>query len=583
MSKKVIDLTLQSSSPVLAASASVSNSTPDTAELPPVGALNRDIPISRHDSLAILSSDPFVSSPLKTVSRPPPAAQSLDPFGSDPFASSPPPPQQARPSSHRVVEAQSKGKRPIAAWDPISSSLPESSPAPLHRPSTTGQPVTKRPRASSVVLIESSDVDGIGAGNSHSDDDDDEELPDIADFDLSQARQFSYKSVLQASQNASGPSRRKPLTKAMSGAGRLERVQTSTTSTAEQREQKTTKAAEREQKKREREKAKAAKQFEKERAAAIAEVNKARADRKVSSTEMIVDLPASLDASLRDQIVLLLESLNIHHTISDASTNNLITWRRKVRSRFDDESGQWVPAPARIEHEPHVLKIMTAEKLVDLAMHEKLDESANQIKSQYPQHQVIYILEGVTAWTRKNRNIRNRQFAAEVRGTNSNARNRQEYVSEDIIEDAMLQLQIEHDFLLHHTAVPNETAQWVVTFTQHISTVPYRKQRDESTSTARFCMDTGQVKTGEDANDTYVRMLQEIVRVTAPIAYGVASEFGTVSQLAWGLEQGGPGRLDQVRKSANREGVSSDRTIGQAVSRRMHKIFTGRDETSTDI
>ena len=96
-------------------------------------------------------------------------------------------------------------------------------------------------------------------------------------------------------------------------------------------------------------------------------------------------------------------------------------------------------------------------------------------------------------------------------------------------------------------------------------------------------MENWQLKTGEDTQDTYVRMLQEIFRITAPIAYGIASEFPTVSELVKGLEQGGPGRLDAVRKSANREGVSSDRNIGQAISKRMHKIFTGRDPMSTDI
>lgn len=96
-------------------------------------------------------------------------------------------------------------------------------------------------------------------------------------------------------------------------------------------------------------------------------------------------------------------------------------------------------------------------------------------------------------------------------------------------------------------------------------------------------MESGQVKTGEDAKDTYVRMLQEIVRVTAPIAYGIAAEFGTVSRLVRGLEERGPTLLEGVKKSANKDGAFSDRMVGQAVSRRMYKVFTGVDETSTDV
>jgi len=49
------------------------------------------------------------------------------------------------------------------------------------------------------------------------------------------------------------------------------------------------------------------------------------------------------------------------------------------------------------------------------------------------------------------------------------------------------------------------------------------------------------------------------------------------------LEEGGPSRLEGVRKCINKDGQASDRTIGQAVSKRLYKVFTGRDETSTEV
>lgn len=268
----------------------------------------------------------------------------------------------------------------------------------------------------------------------------------------------------------------------------------------------------------------------------------------------------------------------------------MVKWRRKVNSKFDEESGQWVPMPLRIENEEHALVFMTAEDIVQLAVDDGIDEHMTSVRSHFPEEKLIYVLQGVTAWTRKNRNIRNRQFAAGVRSQNESqpatARRRAEqaeYIDEDMVEDAMLRLQVEHDVLIHHTALPLETAQWISIFTQNISTIPYKKQKDEDTAGARFCMDSGQVRTGENTQDTYVRMLQEIVRVTAPIAYGVASELSTVTKLVEGLETKGPTALEQVRKSANKDGAFSDRTIGQAVSKRLYKIFTGTDETSTDV
>lgn len=274
-----------------------------------------------------------------------------------------------------------------------------------------------------------------------------------------------------------------------------------------------------------------------------------------------------------------------------------IKWRRKVKSEFNAELARWEPVPLRIEPEKHVAVVVKADKFVDLALGEgELDDHVETVKRGFPEHQIIYLIEGMTGWFRKNRSKRNRQFTSGVRAqeaasasasepasTATNRRRRNApaatgYVSEDVIEDALLQLQVMHDVLIHHTSVGLETAQWVVILTQHISTIPYRKQRDEATKGAGFCMESGQVRTGDDAADTYVRMLQEISRITAPIAWGIKAELGSVTKLVNGLAEGGPDRLANVNKSANKDGAVSDRTIGQAVSKRLHKVFTSNGE-----
>lgn len=229
----------------------------------------------------------------------------------------------------------------------------------------------------------------------------------------------------------------------------------------------------------------------------------------------------------------------------------IVKWSRKVTSRFNLDLGRWEPVAPCVQKEAHVLAIFTDEEFVDAMLRGELETHAHNIKKHFAGHQIL-ILQGMTQWMRRNRNVRNRKFASCVRASDASTANpaqgrpRQRgtapagYISEDQVEDAMLRLQVEHNILVHHTATPIETAEWVVTFTQHISTIPYKKQRDLATSTAGFCMESGQVRTGDGPRDTYVRMLQEIVRITAPIAYGAANEFGTVSQLVRGLEHGGP-------------------------------------------
>ena len=432
-----------------------------------------------------------------------------------------------------------------------------------------------------------------------SDNDDDDDFPDIGGIKRS--------NLTSNVKSKAGAVSRTPASK----------PSTSTSKTKPTAEDKAAaREAEKLRKQREREENKEQKRIEKERAAALAEVNKVRTDKKVSTPEMLVNLPSSMNPSVRLQVEALLEDLNVRHYPYNSPVNNVVKWRRKVRARFNEDEGYWEPIPVeRIEPEKHAMVLMPAAEFVELALGAKgsdLEAHVLQMQRHYEDDQLVYMIEGLTPWMRKNRNVRNRQFQSAVRNTGADAeadaapapaaanapppssqappgRRRKDakpppmYIDEDQVEDALLQLQVAHGVIIHHTAAPIETAQWVATFTQHISTIPYRRQRDAANESAAFCMETGQVRTGDGPADTYVRMLQEVVRVTAPIAYGIAGQHPTVGQLVRGLEAEGPLALEAIRKSANKDGAFTDRTIGQAISRRIHKVFTGRDETSTDI
>ncbi|KAM0428548.1 hypothetical protein ACHAPT_006908 [Fusarium lateritium] len=514
--------------------------------------------------------DPFASSPQPACRSPPkPAARPIE--SSDPFASS----SQPLPNTSKV--ADSIELSPLRTAAPVSKSL--------HRRTATWDPISSS--APEVCSFDSSPPGGQGRividiDDSDANDDSDDELPDISNFDIAKIRR---RSLLQRSQSDVIPSRSR---------SRPKPAATTKKSAADRARDKEARVAAREAdketKRREKQEAKEAKAREKERNAALAEVNKLRTDKKVSTPEMMVDIPSSLNPTVTTQLSAMLEPLDVQFTTWDSPVDNVIKWRRKVKSRYNDDIGLWEPIPLRLQDEKHVLVVMTADEFVKLSLDEELSSHVAKMERHFSAHQVIYLLEGLIPWMRKNRNLRNRQFTSRVRAQESSAstsgrRNKpaESYIPEEVIEDALLQLQVMHDVLIHHTTIPLETAEWIVNFTQHVSTIPYRKQRDQATLVAGFCMESGQVKTGEDTKDTYVRMLQEIVRVTAPIAYGVAEEFSSVSALVRGLEDGGPTRLEGVRKSANKDGAFSDRIVGQAVSRRMYKVFTGLDETSTDV
>lgn len=238
---------------------------------------------------------------------------------------------------------------------------------------------------------------------------------------------------------------------------------------------------------------------EKQKNAALAEVNKSKLDKKITGPEMIVDLPASIDGHGVDtQIREFLKNLQIEATSYQSPLPNLIKWRRKVKSRYNEEKGHWEPIqPMEIEDEKHVMCLMSAHEFVALALADSHQQDGQGVeahvakfKNEFDGYKPIYLIEGLVAWMRKNKATFNRAYQAAVlnqmdsledsapggsqKSTLRRKKPAQEYVDADMIEDALLRLQVMNACLVHHTAIPVETAEWVANFTQHISTIPSR-------------------------------------------------------------------------------------------------------------
>ncbi|KAI2625520.1 ERCC4 domain-containing protein [Xylaria nigripes] len=415
--------------------------------------------------------------------------------------------------------------------------------------------------------------------------DDSDDLPDLDDLDFSKirARKRPHSSLSRSTAQAS---KKNMTTAGEQGQQKKQKV--------DAKEAKEAREAQKEQKRLEKERAKEERALQKEKQKALAEVNKLRTDKKVSTPEMIVDIPASINSGLKVQIEALLDDMDVQYDTWNSSLDHIVKWRRKVTSRYNKETGLWEPVPMLIEDENHVMVIVQAPEFVKLIFSEEgrdLEAHVLRLTTRFPTSKLIYLIEGLTAWLRKNRNVLNRQFASAVRNLGVTAEpgpsghrtnnQHQQYVDEDKIEDALLSLQVLHGALIHHTCTPVETAQWVAVFTQHISTIPYRKVRDASAD-AGFCMDSGQVHAGHDAKDTFVMMLQQITRISPLVAYGISTKYKSVKDLVRGFEEDGPLALVDC-SCATKDGTPTDRTIGRVLSKRVHKIFLGQDPASTDV
>ena len=229
---------------------------------------------------------------------------------------------------------------------------------------------------------------------------------------------------------------------------------------------------------------------QKQVAADIAEVNKVKIDKANSTPEMIVDLPNSIKGmSLLTQIQKFFENLEISSSFYESSVRNVIKWRRKVVSSFNEELGQWERVQERICKEKHILCLVTATEFVNMVAADPsenglgLETHVLRVKSDYEGCVLVYLIEGLNAFMRKNKASRNRAHEEQVRNqmpvqasesTSKRKKQLDAVIDEDLIEDALLRLQVMHGCLIHHTAAPVETAEWVVNFTQHISTIPYK-------------------------------------------------------------------------------------------------------------
>ena len=267
---------------------------------------------------------------------------------------------------------------------------------------------------------------------------------------------------------------------------------------AKAREKDLEKEARKKQKDKEKDEEKEKKRLEKEEkakekriAAELAEVNKSKLDKKDSTPEMIVHLPASINGqSVDTQIREILKNLGVDATLYQSPIPNVIRWRRKVKARWNPELDYWEPLEyMQIENERHVLCIMSAKEFVALATAQNEEQDVEthvaKLKSAYENCIPIYLIEGLQLWMRKNRTAENRAYQAKVlsqaQADDTSAGNQSkrrkapvEIIDEDMIDDALLRLQVMNGCLVHHTMTTVETAEWVANFTQHISTIPYR-------------------------------------------------------------------------------------------------------------
>ncbi|GAA6043905.1 hypothetical protein JCM8097_004099, partial [Rhodosporidiobolus ruineniae] len=94
--------------------------------------------------------------------------------------------------------------------------------------------------------------------------------------------------------------------------------------------------------------------------------------------------------------------------------------------------------------------------------------------------------------------------------------------------------------------------------------------------------DLDKIPSGKDLQDTYIKLLASLPRVTEPVAKGIVGEYPTLRGLyeAWEREAGEKERREMlvgIGKGRNIDGTATHRAIGTTLSASIYKIMTSRD------
>ncbi|CAO3591587.1 unnamed protein product [Absidia cylindrospora] len=372
----------------------------------------------------------------------------------------------------------------------------------------------------------------------------------------------------------------------------------------------------------------------KEEAKQLQQVNRLRKDRDELMKEMtVVVCDRSFMESTHGQLlraILLDKDTKIicQPTVVSETPSYTLTWKRDCKAEWDEDQQQFIPfanGQTKSKDERTVLVFMTAESLVDIIHRDRVDVWIDSILQSARGKQLFLMIEGLEPFYKKKMNWRRRQFTSTVMGnivddngsgnnsssgsgSNSNNANTSDNddaaatnttrprkrkkkdmstalmengPSRDKIEDTLTYLQVIKNVMLIQTLNEEDSVDWLVCLTTDLAKALYN-----SINTAALCKGQGGApRSGVDAEDVWLKMLQEIQNCTPAVAKSIANEYPNPMSLYQ--------EYIQMTSSSARDALlanlevqrsvlsNKDRTINKFMSAKIHKIFMSDDPTDT--
>jgi len=290
--------------------------------------------------------------------------------------------------------------------------------------------------------------------------------------------------------------------------------------------------------------------------------------------------------------------MNQPEEIDDGNSEpqGVVRWVRTSNKEWDEDRGIFIPLQAgstKETSEPTVLTVWTGKEVDELIAsgNDLLTMKVQAIKSCYPDDQLFIVIYGLETILRAERRQEDAIQSQEVRARLAAQRNEPipgasrpksgaslpRNSREKILRELEMMKILTKAFVIR-VEEKNEFANWLWEMTMEIGVRPYKSRKQELKSALRL---EGSGPKGTNNEDTYIKMLSTLTRVTENEARGIVGKFPTLKSLyqSWerGLERHGLAWAEDMlvgcAKSHPVSAANPSRKIGKVTSKRIFDIL----------
>ncbi|GAA5855943.1 hypothetical protein JCM9279_005557 [Rhodotorula babjevae] len=275
--------------------------------------------------------------------------------------------------------------------------------------------------------------------------------------------------------------------------------------------------------------------------------------------------------------------------LGDLDVEGAVRWTRVCDRVWSDERRMFVPlrdGEHIVVEEDSRLVFLSALGLSAHVANSTLSSHLSSIQARLAPHVNLFVLLfGLGALFRDMERARQEAYRNSVRGAGDERAVKPAGIGErqpgkDELELALMRAQIESRCMIVSVDKVSEAVDWLEQLTFDVGQKPY--QRLKHSHVALLGTSEDKVQSGKDLQDTYIRLLASLPKVTEPVAKGIVAEYPTLRDLyeAWDACEGERERREMlvgIGKRRNLDGTATHRAIGKDLSATVYRIMTSRD------